>query len=98
MGVYSLQIWSRLSYKSVALDESDIQILKTYVRASLPAARGFCLSVYQGQGPYAAQLKKTEADIKDVQKRINEKLGTLSVTSRKRLINWIQESRSRTLV
>ncbi|KAI0253911.1 hypothetical protein BJV78DRAFT_1298616 [Lactifluus subvellereus] len=44
--------------KIVPLDESDIQILKTY-----------------GQGPYATQLKKTEADIKEVQKRINEKLG-----------------------
>ncbi|KAI9446866.1 hypothetical protein H4582DRAFT_2125135 [Lactarius indigo] len=44
--------------KIIPLDESDIQILKTY-----------------GQGPYAAQLKKTETDIKDVQKRINEKLG-----------------------
>jgi len=43
----------------------------------------------QGQGPYATQLKKTEADIKDVQKRINEKLGTLSLTSRKRLIDSI---------
>ncbi|KAH7889860.1 26S proteasome subunit P45 [Phlebopus sp. FC_14] len=28
-----------------------------------------------GQGPYAAKLKKTEADIKEVQKRIDEKLG-----------------------
>ncbi|KII88872.1 hypothetical protein PLICRDRAFT_53387 [Plicaturopsis crispa FD-325 SS-3] len=44
--------------KIVALDDSDIQILKTY-----------------GQGPYAAQLKKLESDIKDVQQRINEKLG-----------------------
>ncbi|KAI9456219.1 hypothetical protein BJY52DRAFT_1204797 [Lactarius psammicola] len=44
--------------KIIPLDESDIQILKTY-----------------GQGPYAAQLKKTETDIKEVQKRINEKLG-----------------------
>ncbi|KAF8461170.1 hypothetical protein DFH94DRAFT_96718, partial [Russula ochroleuca] len=44
--------------KIIPLDESDIQILKTY-----------------GQGPYAAQLKKTEVDIRDVQKRINEKLG-----------------------
>ncbi|KAF9792326.1 hypothetical protein BJ322DRAFT_1150570, partial [Thelephora terrestris] len=41
-----------------ALDEGDIQILKTY-----------------GQGPYAAALKKVESDIKEVQKRINEKLG-----------------------
>ncbi|KAI0262950.1 P-loop containing nucleoside triphosphate hydrolase protein [Gloeopeniophorella convolvens] len=44
--------------KIVPLDESDIQILKTY-----------------GQGPYATQLKKTETDIKEVQRRINEKLG-----------------------
>ncbi|KAI0043562.1 26S proteasome subunit P45 [Auriscalpium vulgare] len=44
--------------KIVALDDSDIQILKTY-----------------GQGPYAGQLKKAEGDIRDVQKRINEKLG-----------------------
>jgi len=44
--------------KIQALDEGDIQILKTY-----------------GQGPYAAALKKVENDIKEVQKRINEKLG-----------------------
>lgn len=29
----------------------------------------------QGQGPYAVALKKIEGDIKEVQKRINEKLG-----------------------
>ncbi|KAK2467102.1 hypothetical protein APHAL10511_001360 [Amanita phalloides] len=44
--------------KIVALDDSDIQILKTY-----------------GQGPYAKKLKSVESDIKDIQKRINEKLG-----------------------
>ncbi|KAG8758693.1 26S proteasome regulatory subunit 7 [Serendipita sp. 396] len=44
--------------KIVALDDSDIQILKTY-----------------GQGPYASQLKKIDQDIKDIQKRVNEKLG-----------------------
>ncbi|KAF7295175.1 AAA domain-containing protein [Mycena indigotica] len=44
--------------KIIALDDSDIQILKTY-----------------GQGPYAAKLKTVETDIKDVQKRINERLG-----------------------
>lgn len=32
----------------------------------------------QGQGPYAAALKKVENDIKEVQKRINEKLGASS--------------------
>jgi hypothetical protein len=47
------------------------------------------LTLRQGQGPYATQLKKTESDIKDVQKRINEKLGTLSLTSRKRSIDGI---------
>ncbi|KAF8652746.1 hypothetical protein AX16_004243 [Volvariella volvacea WC 439] len=44
--------------KIVALDDSDIQILKTY-----------------GQGPYAARLKQVENDIKEIQKRVNEKLG-----------------------
>jgi 26S proteasome regulatory subunit T1 len=29
----------------------------------------------QGQGPYAGQLKKIDQDIKDIQKRVNEKLG-----------------------
>ncbi|KAL1745455.1 hypothetical protein HDZ31DRAFT_63115 [Schizophyllum fasciatum] len=42
----------------VALDDSDIQILKTY-----------------GQGPYAGPLKAVDDDIKEIQKRINEKLG-----------------------
>ena len=46
--------------------------------ACTPKAR--CLTGSQGQGPYAAQLKKTEVDIKDVQKRINEKLGSLPWT------------------
>ncbi|KAN0066498.1 26S proteasome regulatory subunit 7 [Thecaphora frezii] len=44
--------------KIVALDEGDIQLLKTY-----------------GQGPYAAALKKIESEIKEVQKRVNEKMG-----------------------
>ncbi|TIA85527.1 hypothetical protein E3P99_03980 [Wallemia hederae] len=44
--------------KIEALDDTDIQILKTY-----------------GQGPYARQLKKAETDIKEVQKRVNERMG-----------------------
>lgn len=44
--------------KIVALDENDIQILKTY-----------------GQGPYAQALKKIQDEIKDVQGRINDKMG-----------------------
>ena len=38
------------------------------------------LSVYstilKGQGPYAKKLKTVEGDMKDIQKRINEKLGS----------------------
>ncbi|ELU45024.1 hypothetical protein AG1IA_00948 [Rhizoctonia solani AG-1 IA] len=41
-----------------SLDDSDIQILKTY-----------------GQGPYSAQIKKLEQDIKETQKRIAERMG-----------------------
>lgn len=44
--------------KIVALDEGDIQLLKTY-----------------GQGPYARQLKDIENEIKEVQKRVNERMG-----------------------
>jgi hypothetical protein len=54
----------------------------------------------QGQGPYAAQLKKTEADMKEVQKRINEKLGLLSrivTLAASQLATCSQGSRSRTL-
>lgn len=59
----------------IALDESDIQILKTYVR------NHFGFRVYgfnnpkQGQGPYAARIKDVDKDLKEIQKRVNEKLG-----------------------
>ena len=33
------------------------------------------ICAWQGQGPYASRLKTAETDIKDIQKRINEKLG-----------------------
>jgi len=33
---------------------------------------------YQGQGPYAAKLKSVDIDIKEIQRRINEKLGQSS--------------------
>ncbi|KXN90453.1 26S protease regulatory subunit 7 [Leucoagaricus sp. SymC.cos] len=55
---YEKRIDDKADEKIVALDDSDIQILKTY-----------------GQGPYARKLKDVEKDIKDIQKRINEKLG-----------------------
>lgn len=44
--------------KIVALDEGDIQLLKTY-----------------GQGPYAQRLKTIENELKEVQKRVNERMG-----------------------
>jgi len=55
---YEKRADSRKEDKIVALDDSDIQILKTY-----------------GQGPYASQLKRVENDIKEIQKRVNEKMG-----------------------
>ncbi|KAG5637865.1 26S proteasome regulatory subunit 7 [Sphagnurus paluster] len=58
--------------KIVALDDSDIQILKTY-----------------GQGPYAHRLKTVETDIKDIQKRINEKLGLPLLTLHRDL--WLNQ-------
>lgn len=58
----------------VALDDSDIQILKTYVCCySCNLSRQ--PNVLQGQGPYASQLKSIEQDMKEIQKRINEKVG-----------------------
>ncbi|PPQ78155.1 hypothetical protein CVT25_015488 [Psilocybe cyanescens] len=55
---YEKKIDNKDDEKIVALDDSDIQILKTY-----------------GQGPYAKQIRDAEKDIKDIQARINEKLG-----------------------
>ncbi|WVN89916.1 uncharacterized protein L203_105146 [Cryptococcus depauperatus CBS 7841] len=55
---YEKKVTDEKEEKIVALDESDIQILKTY-----------------GQGPYSLKLKKMENDIKDIQKRVNQKMG-----------------------
>lgn len=44
--------------KIVALDDTDIQILKTY-----------------GQGPYSISLKKIETELRDIQKRVDQKMG-----------------------
>lgn len=44
--------------KIVALDDADIQILKTY-----------------GQGPYSLSLKRVEGELKEIQKRIEERMG-----------------------
>lgn len=32
---------------------------------------------FKGQGPYAQKLKDVDKDIKDIQKRINDKLGAV---------------------
>lgn len=63
---------------ATALDDSDIQILKTYVSTAFLAGIQPLTTDIQGQGPYAAQIKKTEQDIKDIQKRVNEKLGMIN--------------------
>lgn len=60
----------------LALDDSDIQILKTYVGLYLMINPVSSIPFpTQGQGPYAAKLKGVDVDIKEIQKRINEKLG-----------------------
>jgi hypothetical protein len=60
----------------MVLGDNDIQILKTYVRSRADLSTTWPKAHHlQGQGPYAAQLKKIENDIKEVQKRMNEKLG-----------------------
>jgi 26S proteasome regulatory subunit T1 len=55
---YSKKVDDKPEEKIVALDDQDIQILKTY-----------------GQGPYSLALKKIDQELKDIQKRIDEKLG-----------------------
>lgn len=55
---YSKKVDDKPEGKIVALDDQDIQILKTY-----------------GQGPYSLALKKIDQELKDIQKRIDEKLG-----------------------
>lgn len=70
---------SELIFTFEALDESDIQILKTYV-CSLEFVEAMKSDTpFQGQGPYAVQLKKVEGDIKEIQKRVNEKLGSRNI-------------------
>lgn len=55
---YEKKVDDKPEEKIVALDDTDIQILKTY-----------------GQGPYSLALKRIEAELKDIQKRIDEKMG-----------------------
>lgn len=55
---YERKVTEEKEEKIVALDESDIQILKTY-----------------GQGPYSLALKKIENELKEIQKRVDEKMG-----------------------
>lgn len=72
-----------------ALDERDIKLLKTYVRAHakrrfpVPAAHSATRCV-QGQGPYTRVIKATETDIEAIQKRVHELVGATSVLLRLR--------------
>lgn len=60
----------------IALDEGDIKLLKTYVCCGTSDNETATLyTLIQGQGPYAKELKTLEQDIKDIQKRVNEKIG-----------------------
>lgn len=61
---YVSQHWTTVIFKSSR---------HTYVPPSSRAASHSKRE--QGQGPYAARLKKIDQEIKDVQKRVNEKLG-----------------------
>lgn len=77
MGMYSavrrfLQLFITLFSSSRRQRYSNFENLCMSVRLRLPTMP---TSVFQGQGPYAAKLKDVEKDIKDIQKRINEKLG-----------------------
>jgi hypothetical protein len=85
---------------ALALDDSDIQILKTYVRLHLltKCRKSHGLFKTQGQGPYATKLKSVDIDIKEIQKRINEKLGQSNQHRYTCLLNTPQVSRSLTLV
>jgi hypothetical protein len=46
-----------------------------FVDLSIPMGGSSDKAHLQGQGPYAVQLKKIEGDIKEIQKRVNEKIG-----------------------
>jgi 26S proteasome regulatory subunit T1 len=46
-----------------------------YVSTRCLTTATFIVCLIQGQGPYGAKLKSVDLDIKEIQKRINEKLG-----------------------
>ena len=75
----TLVVVSKLSF--VALDEGDIQILKTYVSlcvrllTTLPTEH-VLHTLSQGSGPYNDSIKQTEDDITAAMKKVNELAGT----------------------
>ncbi|KAI9023302.1 P-loop containing nucleoside triphosphate hydrolase protein [Hyaloraphidium curvatum] len=58
--------WEKYTPKANDKEEEVIRVLD---------ADDIALLKTYGQGPYAKELKKIETDIKDVQKRVNEKMG-----------------------
>ncbi|OMH82131.1 26S protease regulatory subunit 7 [Zancudomyces culisetae] len=54
----------QFTFKTIALDEGDIQLLKTY-----------------GEGPYFKQIKEVEKSIKDLQEKINKKVGVKELST-----------------
>ena len=65
----------------VALDEGDIQILKTYVSvlctlANYTTTEHMLHTLSQGSGPYNDSIKQTEDDITAAMKKVNELAGT----------------------
>ena len=55
-----------------------VSLWSNLVTASSSASSLTPAVTLQGQGPYAKRLKEAENDIKEVQKRVNEKMGASS--------------------
>ena len=61
----------------VALDEGDIQILKTYVSNTVASVLlADDVFIVQGSGAYNDSIKQTEDDITAAMKKVNELAGT----------------------
>lgn len=83
--IYAVILWEMSSHERdisdftfLALDEGDIAVLKSYVSLLIPfrsAYRYIDSSMFQGQGPYHQQIKRTEDDVQQCLKRVNELTG-----------------------
>ncbi|KAI8910414.1 P-loop containing nucleoside triphosphate hydrolase protein [Gorgonomyces haynaldii] len=61
------QDWEK--YAAPVEDGKEKEVIKALDEGDIAILKTY------GQGPYARELKKIETDIKDVQKRVNEKMG-----------------------